>query len=39
MSTQLCLIACCHAVLHELRLGIVQFGCVFVPCSESSNDE
>lgn len=33
------LIACCQAALHELRLGIVQFACVFAPGAEASDDE
>jgi len=39
MSTRLRLLACCLATLHELRLGIAQFGCVFAANSEENRDE
>lgn len=39
MATYLRLIACCHAALHELQLGIVQFARVFVPSAEASDNE
>lgn len=39
MSTRVRVIACCQAAIHELRLGIAQFGCVFAPGSEGDRDD